>query len=146
MTKRPTRPAATWLSVRPRAAENLGAGGGALGSGDSAVGHAVQQAFLYALNDIFSVGVRGELWRDADGFYIASFAENDDALDALRGGNVTLDPKTVGGGTTTYGAVTVGVPVSDQQQVPAAVLKADPARSLQAGDFPPRTRRRTPQG
>jgi EmrB/QacA subfamily drug resistance transporter len=38
-------------STRHTLAENLGAGGSALSSGDSAIGHAVQQAFLYALND-----------------------------------------------------------------------------------------------
>ncbi len=42
-------------------------------------------------------------------FYVASFAENDDALDVLRGGGVTLDPRTVGGGRTTYAAITLGV-------------------------------------
>ncbi|WP_051222888.1 MFS transporter [Conexibacter woesei] len=38
-------------STRHTLAENLGAGGSALSSGDSTIGHAVQQAFLYALND-----------------------------------------------------------------------------------------------
>jgi EmrB/QacA subfamily drug resistance transporter len=38
-------------STRHSLAENLGAGGSALSSGDSTIGHAVQQAFLYALND-----------------------------------------------------------------------------------------------
>src|SRR6267143_3231777 len=53
-----------------------------------ATGYGVAQYFLYTINDVFSIGVRGEIWRDADAFYVASFAENDDAADALRGGAV----------------------------------------------------------
>ena len=78
------------------------------------------QSFVYSFNDIFSAGMRGEIWRDADGFYVASFAENDDALDSLRGGDVTLDPRTVGGGRTTYGAITVGVNIKPPIPKPAA--------------------------
>lgn len=32
------------------------------------------QSLVYAINDIVSVGVRGEIWRDANGFCIASLA------------------------------------------------------------------------
>ena len=84
-----------------------------------ATGYGIAQQFLYTINDVFSVGVRGEVWRDADGFYVASFAENDDALDVLRGGNVTLDPRTVGGGRTTYGAITIGVNIKPPVPKPA---------------------------
>jgi hypothetical protein len=91
-----------------------------------ATGYGIAQQFLYTINDVFSVGARGEVWRDADGFYIASFAENDDALDVLRGGNVTLDPRTVGGGRTTYGAVTIGVNIKPPVAKPAASLVIRP--------------------
>jgi len=91
-----------------------------------ATGYGIAQQFLYTINDVFSVGVRGEIWRDADGFYIASFAENDDALDVLRGGNVTLDPRTVGGGRTTYGAITLGVNIKPPIAKPAAGLVIRP--------------------
>ncbi|MEP6604235.1 MAG: outer membrane beta-barrel protein, partial [Spartobacteria bacterium] len=53
-----------------------------------ATGYGIAQYFIYAINDVCSVGLRGEIWRDADGFYVASFAENDDAVDFLRGGSV----------------------------------------------------------
>src|SRR5438093_6666667 len=59
-----------------------------------ATGYGVAQYFIYTINDVFSIGVRGEIWRDADAFYVASFAENDDALYGLRGGSVTIDPST----------------------------------------------------
>jgi Putative beta-barrel porin-2, OmpL-like. bbp2 len=91
-----------------------------------ATGYGVAQYFIYTINDVFSIGVRGEIWRDADAFYVASFAENDDALDGLRGGSVTIDPRTVGGGTTTYGAVTLGLSIKPPVPKPAASLVIRP--------------------
>ena len=91
-----------------------------------ATGYGAVQSFVYAFNDTFSAGVRGEVWRDADGFYVASFAENDDALDSLRGGGVTLDPRTVGGGRTTYGAITVGLNIKTPIPKPAATFVIRP--------------------
>ena len=91
-----------------------------------ATGYGVAQYFIYTINDLFSIGVRGEIWRDADAFYVASFAENDDAVDGLRGGSVTIDPRTVGGGKTTYGAVTLGVNIKPPAPKPAASLVIRP--------------------
>ena len=91
-----------------------------------ATGYGVAQYFIYTINDLFSVGVRGEIWRDADAFYVASFAENDDAVDGLRGGSVTFDPRTVGGGKTTYGAVTLGLNIKPPVPKPAASLLIRP--------------------
>ena len=91
-----------------------------------ASGYGMAQDFIYTINDMFSIGARGEIWRDADGFYVASFAENDDAVDALRGGSVTLDPRTVGGGKTTYGAVTLALNIKPTIPKPAASLVIRP--------------------
>jgi len=91
-----------------------------------AQGYGIAQYFIYALNDAFSLAMRGEVWRDADGFYVASFAENDDASDALRGGAVGFDPRTVAGGRTTYGAVTVGFTIKPPAQKPATNLQIRP--------------------
>jgi hypothetical protein len=91
-----------------------------------ATGYGVAQYFIYASNDLLSIGVRGEIWRDADGFYVASFAENDDAADVLRGGSVALDPRTVGGGKTTYGAITLGLNIKPTVPKPAASLVIRP--------------------
>jgi len=91
-----------------------------------ATGYGIAQQCLYTFNDVLSLGVRGEVWRDADGFYVASFAENDDVSDALRGGNVTLDPRTVGGGRTTYGALTAGVNIKPPVPKPLAGLVIRP--------------------
>ena len=91
-----------------------------------ATGYGFAQYFIYTINDLFSIGVRGEIWRDADAFYVASFAENDDAVDGLRGGAVTFDPRTVGGGRTTYGAVTLGLNIKPPVPKPAASLVIRP--------------------
>lgn len=53
--------------------------------------------------------LRGEVFRDADGFAVAQFAQNDDLLDIQNGIFDHLDPRTVGGGATTYYALTFGV-------------------------------------
>jgi hypothetical protein len=91
-----------------------------------ATGYGIAQYFTYSINDLFSVGVRAEIWRDADAFYVASFADNDDALDGLRGGAVTLDPRTVSGGRTTYGAVTLGLNIKPPMAKPVASLVIRP--------------------
>lgn len=91
-----------------------------------ATGFGVAQYFIYTINDLFSVGVRGEIWRDGDAFYVASFAENDDLVDGLRGGAVTFDPRTVGGGKTTYGALTLGLNIKPPVPKPAASLVVRP--------------------
>jgi Putative beta-barrel porin-2, OmpL-like. bbp2 len=91
-----------------------------------ATGYGIAQYFIFTITDVFSVGVRGEIWRDADAFYVTSFAGNDDALDGLRGGSVTVDPRTVGGGKTTYGAVTLGLNIKPPVPKPAASLVIRP--------------------
>jgi putative OmpL-like beta-barrel porin-2 len=52
--------------------------------------------------------LRGEIFRDDDGFAVAQFAENDDLLDLQNGIFTGIDPRTVGGGRTTYYALTLG--------------------------------------
>lgn len=91
-----------------------------------ASGYGIAQYFIYTFNDFISIGLRGEVWRDADGFYVASFAENDDASDTLRGGSVILDSRTVGGGKTTYGAVTLGVNIKPTVAKPLTSLVIRP--------------------
>jgi hypothetical protein len=94
--------------------------------GANATGYGAAQYFLYTFNDVFSLGLRAEIWRDADGFYVTSFAQNDDAADLLRGGNVTIDPRTVGGGKTTYGAVTLGMNIKPAVPKPLSSLVVRP--------------------
>lgn len=80
--------------------------------------YGVAQYATFALNKYVSVGVRGEVFRDDDGFFITQFAANDDVVDLQRGDLSNIDPRTVGaGGGTTIGAVTVGVNISPTNHV-----------------------------
>ena len=71
-------------------------------------GYGVAQYLAYAINDKITAKIRGEIWRDAQGFYVAQFADPNDPMRALDG-QPTIDPRTVGGGPTTYGAFTIGI-------------------------------------
>jgi len=64
---------------------------------------------VYHANKKLDFILRGEVFRDADGFAVAQFAQNDDLLDIQNGIFDHLDPRTVGGGATTYYALTFGV-------------------------------------
>lgn len=76
-----------------------------------AKGYGWAQYFTYAVSDTVTANFRGEIWRDQNGFYAAQFGNNTDVLRFLRGDTFTPDLRTVGGGTTTYGALTVGATV-----------------------------------
>ena len=80
--------------------------------------YGISQFAGYTLNKYVSVGVRGEIFRDDDGFYVTQFAKDDDAVDFTRGSLKNLDPRTVGtGGGTTIAAITVGVNVKPVDHV-----------------------------
>ena len=70
--------------------------------------YGVAQYLTYTVNDWLSVGARGEVWRDDDGFAVASIGNNEDLVKLQRGIFRNIDPRTVGGRDTTYGAITVG--------------------------------------
>ena len=75
-----------------------------------AKGYGAAQYLTYQINDCCSVGVRAEVWRDDDGFFVAQFASNNDFIHFERGDAIS-DPRTIGGGRTTYGAITAGVTI-----------------------------------
>ena len=93
--------------------------------GADADGYGVAQYFTYTINSWLTAGVRGEIWRDDKGFYVVSFANDHDPMRALEG-EPTIDPRTVGGGKTTYGAVTVGVNIKPSMPKPIAGLTIRP--------------------
>ncbi|MES2569549.1 MAG: outer membrane beta-barrel protein [Verrucomicrobiota bacterium] len=70
--------------------------------------YAAVQYLTYTVNDYVSLGLRGEVYRDDDGFTVLQSANNEDVANLQRGILDNLDPRTVGGGDTTYGAITVG--------------------------------------
>ncbi len=63
---------------------------------------------LYAISDVISLESAAEVFWDDDGFYVVSFANTHDARATPCAEAVDIDPRTVGGGKTTYGAITVG--------------------------------------
>ena len=73
--------------------------------GFNASGGGVAQYFTYVLTPEITAGIRGEVWRDNNGFYVAAFPGNRDYIDASTG-----QPNgSFGGFVTTYGAVTLGL-------------------------------------
>lgn len=70
--------------------------------------YGVAQYLTYAINDTVTAGIRGEIWRDDRGFYVAQYANPSDPARAFSG-EPTVDPRTIAGDRTTYGALTVGL-------------------------------------
>jgi hypothetical protein len=87
--------------------------------------YGVAQYFTYAINSWLTAVIRGEIFRDDKGFYVVSFADNHDPMRALEG-QPTIDPRTVGGGRTTYGAITAGVNIKPSVPKPIAGLTIRP--------------------
>ena len=69
-------------------------------------GGRLAQYFTYALNDWLILGLRAEIWRDENNFYVAQFGENNDFIHIERGDPTESDPSTYFGGKTTYFEVT----------------------------------------
>jgi hypothetical protein len=76
--------------------------------GFDAEAYGIAQWFTYAFNDYFSLGIRGEVFRDDDGFFVLQSGNNEDFVKLQRGIFNNIDPRTVGGGDTTYAEVTFG--------------------------------------
>src|SRR6266481_439932 len=93
--------------------------------GADADGCGVAQYFTYLINSWLTAGIRGEIFWDDDGFYVDSFANTHDPMRALEG-EPTIDPRTVGGGKTTYGAITAGVNIKPPMPKPLAGLAIRP--------------------
>ena len=85
----------------------------------------IAQYFTYSVNSWLTAGIRGEVFWDDDGFYAISYAHTHDPMRALEG-LPTIDPRTVGGGKTTYGAITAGVNIKPPMPKPVAGLAIRP--------------------
>lgn len=85
----------------------------------NADGYGIAQYFTYNINDWLAAGIRGEFWRDNDGFFVAQFGNNSDFVRVEKGNTANLNPRTVGGGKTTYTEWTVGLNI--KPPVPAAI-------------------------
>lgn len=78
-----------------------------------AQGWGLAQYAVYAVNDWLSLGARGEVWWDMNGFFVAGFPGNRDFVNVQRG--ETVERALIAPGTrTTYGAVTLGAQIKPQ--------------------------------
>jgi hypothetical protein len=76
--------------------------------GFNATGYGVAQYATYAINDWLKITGRAEVWRDNNGFFVASFPGNLDFVGIEHGNPLAV---AIGGGATTYGALTVGLAI-----------------------------------
>jgi len=97
----------------------------ALDEVSDAEAYGIAQYVTYTINDWLTAGIRCEIFRDDNGFYVVSFANTHDPVRALEG-EPTIDPRTVGGGKTTYGAITAGVNIKPRVPKPLAGLTIRP--------------------
>jgi hypothetical protein len=93
--------------------------------GADASAYGVAQYLTYTINDKITAKIRGELWRDDQGFYVAQFADPRDPMRGLAGETI-IDPRTVGGGRTTYGALTIGLDLKPPVPKPLTGLTIRP--------------------
>jgi len=94
-------------------------------AGADAAAYGAAQYFTYTINSWLTAGIRGEVFRDDQGFYVVSFANYHDPM-RLLAGEPTIDPRTVGGGRNTYGAITVGLNIKPPIPKPFAGLTIRP--------------------
>ena len=93
--------------------------------GVDADAYGIAQYFTHAINSWLTAGLRGEVFSDQKGFYVISFANTHDPMRALEG-EPTIDPRTVGGGHTTYAAITAGVNIKPTMPKPISGLNIRP--------------------
>jgi hypothetical protein len=93
--------------------------------GADAKAYGVAQYLTYAINQRLTAKIRGEIWRDDQGFFAEQFADPGDPMRALDG-EPTIDPRTVGGGPTTYGALTIGLDIKPPVPKPLTGLTIRP--------------------
>ena len=74
----------------------------------NAEAYGIAQYLIYSINKRLSVGIRGELWRDDDGFFVGQYADPSDAILSFNG-EPTIDSRTIGGEPTTYCALAIGL-------------------------------------
>ncbi len=77
-------------------------------AGAGAKAYGIAQYATYAISDALSVGLRGELFRDQNGFFVAQQGKNDDFINSANAEG-PIDARTVGGGKTTYASITLGL-------------------------------------
>lgn len=92
--------------------------------GFNATGYGVAQYATYAINDWLKITGRGEIWRDNNGFFVASFPGNLDFVRIEHGNPLGV---AISGGPTTYGALTVGLAIKPPvpKQIEGLVIRPE---------------------
>ncbi|MGI9086548.1 MAG: outer membrane beta-barrel protein [Chthoniobacterales bacterium] len=78
-----------------------------------------------ALNHWLSLGIREEIFCDETGFFVGSFADNDDFIDLQRGETTHIDPRTFFAAGT-FNEVTIGASIKIPLAKPLASLTIRP--------------------
>jgi hypothetical protein len=78
-------------------------------TGRGANGFGAAQYVSYALTETITLNARGELWRDDNNFFVASFAGNADPIRFQQGLPARAPIYAAPGSNTTYGSLTLGV-------------------------------------
>ncbi|HYM02190.1 MAG TPA: outer membrane beta-barrel protein [Stellaceae bacterium] len=76
-------------------------------AGFSADAYGIAQYASYAIDNVYTLQARGEVWRDDKGFFAAAFPNQNDAINAVAGlpnGSISLFPRSA-----TYAEITLGV-------------------------------------
>jgi len=92
--------------------------------GFHATGYGMAQYATYAINDWLKITGRGEIWRDNNGFFVASYPGNLDFVGTEHGNPLAV---AVSGGPTTYGALTVGLAIKPPvpKQIEGLVIRPE---------------------
>ena len=92
--------------------------------GFNATGYGWAQYATYAINDWLKITGRGEIWRDNNGFFVASFPGNLDFVSFEHGNPLAV---AIGGGATTYGALTAGLAIKPPvpKQIEGLVIRPE---------------------
>jgi hypothetical protein len=93
-------------------------------------GGGITQYFTYTVNDWLSAGIRGEFWRDVQGFWVAAFPCNL-CFEDFEEGNVTPIPgapntghgTAIGAGPATYTELTAGLNIKPFSNSPKNWMK-----------------------
>jgi hypothetical protein len=103
--------------------------------GFNAAGGGVAEYLTYPLSSVVTGGLRVEVWRDAQGFFVAGFPHNLDFINLEMG----LPNSAYGAGPVTYGAITLGLNIKPKKmpkQIDGLMLRPEIRydRALSSGE------------
>jgi hypothetical protein len=89
-------------------------------------GFGAAQYGAYTLTDTLTLNGRVELWRDDNNFFVSSFSGNNDPIRFQQGLPTVSNVYAAPGGSTTYGALTIGVTYKPALPAPVTSLALRP--------------------